>query len=373
MTRRVIYIGLFFLLMSAACVDRLSFENVGEVGADAVVVEGFITDQPGPYEIRISQAYNIDSTVVRRIPVEAGRLFMSDNLGNSEVLKEISDGVYQTDINGIQGIVGRAYKVRVEFTDGRTYETPFDTMRSTGFIQDISHQLVKYTNRDGVAGYAFDIYFNAKTGEKSNYRYLWKTSMTYKVQTNPEDHTLDCGRTKCQDPLDCSGYIINPNGGGLLWVKPCTCCFCWISIRSEVPVVSDDIVERGTFSHVKAGQVPVTGLTMSYKTRVNIQQLSLSEQAYKFWKAFRAQKDGIASLFQPANGKVTGNWVQVAGTAKPIFGLFYASSVSSSAADVSISDLPSASMVPPVGMYFPYSCLDFDNSTNIQPDLWNVE
>jgi hypothetical protein len=112
---------------------------------------------------------------------------------------------------------------------------------------------------------------------------------------------------------------------------------------------------------------------MSYKTRVEIRQFSLSETAYSFWKAFRAQKDGIASLFQPASGKVVGNWTQVQGTPSPLFGVFYASSVTKNAVDLDIADLPDASIVPSIGTYYPYSCLDFDYSTNVQPDFWDVE
>src|SRR4051812_22188873 len=108
------YIGLFFLLVSAACVDPLAMK-IGAVGANAVVVEGYITDQPGPYEVRVSRVYNIDSATAQRIPIEARRLTIFDNTGNSQELNRTSAGVYHT--SGIQGVIGRAYKMRVELTD----------------------------------------------------------------------------------------------------------------------------------------------------------------------------------------------------------------------------------------------------------------
>ncbi|HEY5826396.1 MAG TPA: hypothetical protein VIT44_18630, partial [Cyclobacteriaceae bacterium] len=43
----------------AACVDRINIE-VGD-GASPVVVQGYISDQPGPYRIEVTKAIEIDS------------------------------------------------------------------------------------------------------------------------------------------------------------------------------------------------------------------------------------------------------------------------------------------------------------------------
>lgn len=363
------YIALFLIVVTTACVDRINFD-VGGATEYPVVVEGFITDQPGPYEVTVTRAFDVESKLSIKTFLNVRKIELFDNIGNVEQFTKIADGKYRTQ-GLIQGIVGRAYNVKVELLDGRIYESTPDTLQPTGTVDKLDHELVFYTNKKGIPEYGFDIFFDSQAGENTEFQFMWKTAMTYQVATSPENHRVACGGGTCPDPLDCSGYIWNDQTNSLQYVKPCTCCHCWITINQEIPVVSDnELVKNGKFVHIKAGRLPITGLTMAYKTHVEVQQFSLSQQAYAFWKAVKAQKEAITSLFQPLNGKIVGNFVQVSGEPGAMQGIFYASAVTKNSIYLSIDDLPVKTIVPPIGVTFNYSCLDFANSNNIQPDFW---
>jgi len=362
-------------------VDRLDF-SVGDLDGSSIAIEGFITNEDGPYEVRVSKAYNIDSASVTRSPISVKKMTISDNAGNSEDLIPVSKGIYQTSKTGIHGEVGRAYVLRVELLDGRVYETIPDTMSVSGSVDKIDTQIVNYDNEQGVKTYGFDVFFDSQSGENTTNRFVWKTTFVTEVHTQPWDYTVKCGfqnRYDCPAPLYCSGYELDTPTGTVVTSRPprpCTCCNCWITNDPPIPIVSDNLTSgkgNGTFSHLYAARVPVTGLTMQYGTQVLIRQFSLSQRAYDFWKLFRAQKDAVTNMFQPVNGKLVGNWVQVEGNPGPIQGLFYASGVHSKKITLSHEDVPGTITVPRLQLY-PDDCREaFFNASNVKPDFWDVQ
>ncbi len=371
MLRVVTYMGLFLFIMSAACVDRLDLD-VGDVKEYAIVVEGYISDEPGPYEVRVSTTYDVDSTVVKKTVPPVKRIVMSDNFGNSEVLTG-DTGLYRTSVGGIQGVIGRAYTLRIELADGRIYETIPDTMRPPGEIEKIDHEIVSFKDAVGKPFHGFDIYFDANAGESKEQLFMWKIEMTYRVSTQPWDNLKLCGpgNAKCLDPLDCSGYIVILNQ--LVYLKPCTCCDCWVTLDPEAPLVSDyETMQKGAVARVKAGRLPITWESMNYGTHVTIEQYSLSPQAYNFWKLVRAQTDALNSLFQPVNGKVTGNWTQVSGDEGPIMGLFYASAINRKSVHLGFANLPDTTIVPP-GKLQPVDCETLPGTVDVPPKNWRAQ
>ena len=125
------YISIIILALAfTAC------EKVIEVELDPAlkqyVIEGNITNQPGPYTIRVSESTDFfdpgdypmitDATVV-----------ISDSEGTIDTLVQVSDGMYQTST--IEGVPGRSYSLEVTignevFTGSSTMplETKLDSM-----------------------------------------------------------------------------------------------------------------------------------------------------------------------------------------------------------------------------------------------------
>jgi hypothetical protein len=239
-----------------------------------------------------------------------------------------------------------------------------------GSVTKVDHKLVKYVNNKDVEEYGFDLYFDSQADENTNFQFMWKLVMTYEISTNPEAYVVPCNGGPCATPLLCSGYGIGDKGE-LTYVSPCECCHCWIELRNDLPILSDgELVKNGVFKNIKAGRLPVTGRTMQYKTHVEVQQFSLSLTAFNFWKTIRAQKEATTSLFQPLSGKISGNFMQVAGTPAPIEGIFYTSSVSRNSIYLDYRDLPDIHMIPPIGTGYFGSCLDFPGATNRKPAYW---
>ena len=81
------------------------------------VIEGNITSDEGPYSVYLSKSGSyFDYSTLER--VEGGEVIITDEHGNSEILSEVSSGIYQT-VN-MQGLENTNYSIQVT-SEGKKY------------------------------------------------------------------------------------------------------------------------------------------------------------------------------------------------------------------------------------------------------------
>ncbi|MCB0284482.1 MAG: DUF4249 domain-containing protein [Calditrichaeota bacterium] len=100
-----------------------------------IVIEGTVTDQPGPYTVGITKT--TDYYNPRDYPtIKEAQVSISDDSGFFERLTETTDGIYQTD--SLQGMPGRTYTLTVQ-VDGQTY-TATSTMQPATEIDSLFYR-----------------------------------------------------------------------------------------------------------------------------------------------------------------------------------------------------------------------------------------
>jgi hypothetical protein len=82
-----------------------------------IVIEGEVTDMPGPYFVKLSRTVNF-SDFNEFPPIEDAVVILSDDAGNSERLIEFQSGIYMT--HDLHGIAGRTYFLSVAI-EGETF------------------------------------------------------------------------------------------------------------------------------------------------------------------------------------------------------------------------------------------------------------
>ena len=156
---------LFLLHMAFALI---SCEKVISVdlnsAASRIVIESSISDQPGPYYVMLSQTVNFDQTNTFP-PVSGAIVIISDNVGNTDSLTEISPGMYKT--KSIQGMPGRTYTIKVksggqEYTAISTMPNPVEILSLSNNVQSFGRDKIKYINVD----------FKDSSGIKNYYRFV---------------------------------------------------------------------------------------------------------------------------------------------------------------------------------------------------------
>ena len=344
--KTVFHIVLFIVVTS--CLDRIDIGNP-ENPQQQIVIDGFISDEPGPYKVRLTRSLGIYDDLRKALPFSAERVSIFDNFGNIEALTEVELGQYETSPTGIRGVVGREYTLRIEARDGKIYESVPERITPAGSIDSIYYELVSSQPSEGPTTYGFKILIDSEAPASDNENYLrWKFTGTYKVKTNPELHTVRIGEAIVPDPIDC-------------------CEICWVTQLEDKPVVSDNqIVSEGKFNNVEVGLVPVNGWTFYEKYLVEVAQMSLSRTAFDYWRIVQFQKEGAGSLFQPPLGRPETNVFNINGTTE-VQGIFYATSITRKQVFILPEEIPFTIPVPTV---IPDWCLVFDLSTLEQPPNW---
>ena len=109
---KYLYFSLF-LFVSCDKVITLPIEN----NESKIIIEANITDQPGPYFVKLSRSITINEPNVYPI-IKNGIITISDNMGSRDTLKYTTGGIYKTNL--IRGIYGRTYYLEVNI-DGKLF------------------------------------------------------------------------------------------------------------------------------------------------------------------------------------------------------------------------------------------------------------
>lgn len=332
MKESIIIVMVSILLNS--CVDRISI-SIPDADASQLVVDGLITDEPGPYTVKLTLSSRVEGFLEFSIkPVNLAKVTIFDNEGNAELLEDMGKGVYQTKANGIRGVIGREYAVRIVTYEGEVYESLPDKMNPVGEIDSLYATLETFQPISSPAENGFRVYIDAQGVANTDNLFRWKFTGTYIENTYPQFH-VECSRTcpsptpccGCPAPPPCSGVIVN-NVGVLQRIGECTCCVCWVNQYESKPYVSDNqFLVDGKFKNVEVAYIPIAYFPFQTKYRAEVKQMSLSRTAFDYWRTIQSQKEGASSLFQPPTGKVRTNVFEEKGK-RDAQGLFYASAVS---------------------------------------------
>jgi hypothetical protein len=375
---------LFCAIICYSFLERIDIEIPLEYSL-GVVVDGFISDQPGPYKVELRRLTQIDGPQVIGLPYAAKKVEIFDDTGFSEELQQKDDGIYETKT--IQGKVGRSYALRIEAHNGSVFESTLEILKPVGEIERVYYEFETFQPDDRPTEYGYRVFIDSRSipGDENYVR--WKFIGTYIVETLPQYHISE--NPPCSyDPLPCSGYAYyngelrqgyayNPKTKEVEYVPglKCTCCRCYVPQYEDKPRVSgNQLVQNGRFVKVEVGFVPVTFYTFFERYRVEVQQMSLSKSRFDFWKSIQAQKEAVNSIFQPVSGLIPSNFKTISGTGE-VKGIFYASAITKKQIyiDKSTNRVDIRTPVDCLGRVGPSgeSCLiKFPDATTIKPPDW---
>lgn len=361
----------FLFLLSDACIDRYDLPE--QILMPQLVVDGMITSLPGPYTIELSVASDLNTNLNSRVPVTRATVKIADDLGNEETLKEVSPGVYQTSESGIQGVIGRKYHTVIRIEE-KEYRSEPQEMVPAGTIDDVRYSFVLDAinqNDPGEPQDVLDVRIDAKGVEGRENLFRWRWSSIHEVKTYPELRTREAGRPPVviPDPLPCSGYVPGPFQT-IRKVDICTCCSCWIpEYGSRATISKNNSVSNNAFNDVFIARIPVDHWRFNIRYFMRVEQFSLSEEAYEFWKLIQSQQEGEGSLFQPNAVQVKGNVYRADESAEKILGFFGVSAVSQKEFYVDTREVPSEIEIKRDTVKG--SCLGhFKGSSNQKPIFW---
>ena len=118
--RSVLFLVILILSLTLIkCIDP--FYPKLEKFQSLLVVDAMLTDEDMPAYVRITRTAE---TLEEQMPMVTGAIVsITDDLGNSTSLIEVSDGNYKSDVIALRGVAGRQYTLSIRTTDGKEYES----------------------------------------------------------------------------------------------------------------------------------------------------------------------------------------------------------------------------------------------------------
>jgi hypothetical protein len=364
-------ISLLYLLMIVnGCVEPFNLKSSSYL--KRLIVDGEITDQPGPYKVKLSYSKNVLDTETEISPAVGSSVWIEDSEGVEELLTGLNgeEGTYIT--KDIQGVVGKSYRVKIITQSGGKYESTWERIEPAGQIEDFYYEFnedlitpdagKKYDYVDG-----FKFFINASSNTESNGLLRWRWTGIYKIASAPERNTKFVGRAELPNPLPCSGYIVS--NGRLTQVDECTCCICWGYDYGTNVIVSDNAnISTNNFKEVLVGQVLISRPRFYERYYAEVEQLSVSENVYAFWKLLGDQQKATGSLFQSNSVRIKGNIVSTIDSEEEVLGVFSASSVVKKSIYIDENTIP---YVVAEMDFAPQDCRkSVNNGSTTKPDFW---
>lgn len=263
-----------------------------------LVVDGLVTNQPGPYSVRLQYSYpytnNPDPRTVAGATVEIG-----DDKGLSETLTELGNGLYETSPTGIRGEIGRKYTISIKTIDGKKYTSKPELLKPVAPIGRVYTEFQTTEIPKTLRG-NFNVFVDVKDPATTGDYYRWK--WTHYETVNYCLQVRNTGtQYKCCVPC---------------WkVEPCNGC---------IILANDRLTNGKNIARITLGKVPYKDETPYFML---IEQQSLTEEAYQFWKAVDSQINNSGGIFDLPAATVIGNMTSVSDPEEQVLGYFGASSV----------------------------------------------
>ncbi|RYF66562.1 MAG: DUF4249 domain-containing protein [Cytophagaceae bacterium] len=156
---------------SLSCITPYQPETKS-LGGKLLIVDGYITDQPGPHQVTLTYTDDFTFKALNYI-VTGATVIVADDQGRQQRFSEVGKGMYRTPA-AFQGQAGRTYKLLVTLPDGRRYESKPELLKAAPAIDRIYDEYTEVPV-DGLLmpDKGFNVYLDTKDPATTGDYYRW--------------------------------------------------------------------------------------------------------------------------------------------------------------------------------------------------------
>ena len=289
-------------LLTFACVEEY-WPDLGTKYDRVLVVDGLVTDQPGPYTVKLSFSSTVDNA--EYIPASGYQVQIFDDAGNNETLNETENGIYKTDSLGIQGIVGRKYRIEILSPDGRKYESDYEELRlSTGIDSVYAETEFHQTEALGHDLQGYQFFVDTHRAEMDTNYFVWRLESTFEYNAN---HTLK---------FLFDGQFHTPGKWDSLYT-------CWRTQNiQEVFTYKTEDLSEAKITRLPLHFVNTESKALSIRYSLLVKQMSVTKQAFEFWNDIGELEEEQETLYTRQPFQIRGNVLNHSNPDEPVLGYF---------------------------------------------------
>lgn len=313
-----IYIIILMFIGITGCLEPFN-PNIPDSQNEFLIVDGLITDQSGPYTVKIfkSSSFNDENE-----PVSGAQVSIEEQEGITEFLTETAAGSYET--HDLQGITGHSYRLNINYEE-QQYQSTWETVYASPAMDSIyfGYEIRGTTDQENdLEGLQFLVDNHGPENGTRYFRYEWTETWQLGVfWRSTEDYIGN----------DMTVPTSNPRYR------------CWKTVNSTgINIGTTDNLTENILSGHPLLFAPKNEERFTERYSLLVKQYALQEDEYRFWKNLKESNQELGSLFdkQPAN--VQGNISSVTNSGDVALGYFSASGSQEQRIFLDISDIPSS-------------------------------
>ncbi|HWB26843.1 MAG TPA: DUF4249 domain-containing protein [Chitinophagaceae bacterium] len=290
------FIIVAILLLFNSCIKQVSL-NYREP-APLLVVEGLLLTDSTPCKVTLSYSGLFNKAGAQQLNyIDNATVTVEDDMGNKYPLNLADSGVYVSAGNW-QALVGHSYSVDITLANGKKYASypekivPVQKKLSLDTVDETTMQ-----RPEGLYGGVVEIRTQDPPAEKNYYRWI---SVDYISRIS----MASCGFNQ----------------------PPCT-YYCYQAYSDpNIYVLSDDLINGSEIRYQPALISPYYYYGNHY---IDIKQLSLTKEAYEFWRLYGEQTTRTGGILDPLPAPIQGNIHCLTDSTELALGYFEASDVGS--------------------------------------------
>jgi hypothetical protein len=294
---KAVYVHLIILLFST-CKDPYDLKVTESIGN--LVVDGKITDSPGPYLLKLGKTSGILKTPTAVI---GAQIKLIDNAGHEENYKDLGLGNYLLPGSIVKGVKGGRYQLDIVLKEGTHYQSTEETMPILQATDSAFFKVEKITivSSEGipVERQVVNIYLTATfpNAESSSY-FRWDMDEVYRLIPTCFPSPLHNCPAPCYVPLPVS------------------------SGKLQIVQTADFTDKHLSNVLLQSNEINSTFLSKHY---FNVNQYSMNKSTYDYWRKVQGLVERTGSIFDTPPANLPGNIHNVNAPTEIVFGYFEAS------------------------------------------------
>lgn len=300
---KLLFLCFCMLGMCFSCVR--SFTPEIEKYDALLVVDGWLTDAPGPYTIKLSTSSQLKE-LSTYTPYGGCKLFITDDVGNKFLLTEKNTGVYETDSAGFRGMAGRRYKLHITTVGGDEVESNEEELQQPAEIDNVYGELEhradpsKYFGRDG-----YQFYIDLKPMPTNDNYFFWNMQSTYKFRADfPIFFYYDNGKR----------YEVLNN-------DTLRTCYRTVDIL-DIFILNTSDLKQADVKHFPLNYEDNYTKALSIRYSLNVKQFKINQSCYEYWSDIKKLRDAQGDLYTQQPYQVKNNLMNLTHPEVPVLGYF---------------------------------------------------
>ena len=321
-------------LVLTACVTPLDID--APASPALLVVDGQITDQPGPYQVKLSRSSSLDA--LEPNPVGQASVVIEEEGGPQVTLREDTTGTYVTDPLGIRGEVGKRYRLHIALADESRYQSDWVSLKKSPPINELSYNFEEQPTDRGI-GKGVQILLDTRDPENNTRFYRWEWDATW-LHIAPFASDLKFIGNDQTEIIPSKAICFNTSASNNILIG---------TSASN----SEDIISRYPLVFV-----PAFGGELRLRYSILAKQYAISEDEYFFWKALEEANENSGGFHDRQPQSTVGNIVNLADEDEPVLGYFSAAGYAEKRMFINRTDLPEDEAIGEAYVYKCYTSTD---------------